>query len=209
MAPNLISRQFLANLKKQCNCACILLQEFTLISKFDATLFLQIRFESDRLWPISFQKVRLKFWTQSAVSVQFAILLYESVSTFERKLFPRGKKLQNPKVSQVNQLIKAWIPWVSEVLWIFTYIQLGTKHKAPPGGATSKRLDSRVVSPSSTAKKYPYEYHCDAVSLVVLVPWKVKWLKMTSLILTKGMHVLWRLFVCVLRKRIYVANNCH
>ena len=53
---NLISKRFCQNFRRNKNFACILLHELTLISKFDPASLLQIRFESDTLWPFLLQE---------------------------------------------------------------------------------------------------------------------------------------------------------
>ena len=46
--------QFLQNLRSNAILHAFFLHEFAFILKFDAALLLQIRFESDRLWPFLF-----------------------------------------------------------------------------------------------------------------------------------------------------------
>ena len=98
--------------QKKYTFVCILLHEFTLVSKFNAALRLQIRFESDRLWPFLFQslvkisKRKTQFLCEPPFYSDTMLLVsYESVQKFQRKLFLHGKKIQNPIVSQVNQSI--------------------------------------------------------------------------------------------------------
>ena len=63
--PQLDQETIFPESQRKYNFAYTLLHEFILISKFDTVLLLQIRFESDRLWPFLFQKFNWKcsFWT--------------------------------------------------------------------------------------------------------------------------------------------------
>ena len=105
------SEQFFQNLRRNTNLACILLHEFALISKFDWALLLQIRFESDNdhfcfISLIEFSRRKAQFLCKSPFYSDTRLLVpYESVQKLERKVFSRGKKLQNLIAGQVNQSI--------------------------------------------------------------------------------------------------------
>ena len=102
---NLTRNQFFSRISEE---ILILLHEFALILEFDTALLLQIRFESGYHHfcfksLIESSKRKVHFWCKPPFYSDTVLLVaYESAQKFERKLFPRGKKLlkSNGKPSQ-------------------------------------------------------------------------------------------------------------